>query len=153
MSASPKTLSRFTVFSEPKTAQVFLSDIMCCVQLAYIANNNLITTAIKFQTHNINERERMSENSPTKTFQQRVDEFIALANQQTSDSSVDDANTSILFSAARFNAFSVARSVESAENLQAEKQAAIEYFTQRYAEMLNQNLEEHIARFDSFRQK
>ena len=34
-----------------------------------------------------------------------------------------------------------------------EKQAAIEYFTQRYAEMLNQNLEEHIARFDSFRQK
>ena len=98
MSASPKTLSRFTVFSEPKTAQVFLSDIMCCVQLAYIANNNLITTAIKFQTHNINERERMSENSPTKTFQQRVDEFIALANQQASDSSVDDANTSILFS-------------------------------------------------------
>jgi len=151
MSASPKTLSRFTVFSEPKTAQVFLSDIMCCVQLAYIANNNLITTAIKFQTHNINERERMSENS--QTFQQRVDEFIALANQQASDSSVDDANTSILFSAARFNAFSVARSVESAENLQAEKQAAIEYFTQRYAEMLNQNLEEHIARFDSFRQK
>jgi hypothetical protein len=153
MSASPKTLSRFTVFSEPKTAQVFLSDIMCCVQLAYIANNNLITTAIKFQINNINERERMSENSPTKTFQQRVDEFIALANQQASDSSVDDANTSILFSAARFNAFSVARSVESAENLQAEKQAAIEYFTQRYAEMLNQNLEEHIARFDSFRQK
>lgn len=95
----------------------------------------------------------MSENAPTKTFQQRVDEFIALANQQASDSSVDDANTSILFSAARFNAFSVARSVESAENLQAEKQAAIEYFTQRYAEMLNQNLEEHIARFDSFRQK
>jgi uncharacterized protein DUF3144 len=153
MSASPKTLLLFTVFSEPKTAQVFLSDIMCCVQLAYIANNNLITTAIKFQTHNINERERMSENSPTKTFQQRVDEFIALANQQAADSSVDDANTSILFSAARFNAFSVARSVESAENLQAEKQAAIEYFTQRYAEMLNQNLEEHIARFDSFRQK
>ena len=153
MSASPKTLSRFTVFSEPKTAQVFLSDIMCCVQLAYIANNNLIRTAIKFQTHNINERERMRENSPTKTFQQRVDEFIALANQQAADSSVDDANTSILFSAARFNAFSVARSVESAENLQAEKQAAIEYFTQRYAEMLNQNLEEHIARFDSFRQK
>ena len=148
MSASPKTLLLFTVFSEPKTAQVFLSDIMCCVQLAYIANNNL-----KFQTHNINERERMSENSPTKTFQQRVDEFIALANQQAADSSVDDANTSILFSAARFNAFSVARSVESAENLQAEKQAAIEYFTQRYAEMLNQNLEEHIARFDSFRQK
>lgn len=95
----------------------------------------------------------MSENSPTKTFPQRADEFIAVANQQAVESSVDDVNTAILYSAARFNAFSVARSVKSAEILQAEKQAAIEYFTQRYAELLNQNLEEHIARFDSFRQK
>lgn len=95
----------------------------------------------------------MSEKSATKTFQQRVDEFVALANQQASESSVDDANTAIIFSAARFNAFSVARSVKSAEILQAEKQAAIEYFTQRYAEMLNQNLEEYIARFDSYTQK
>nr|WP_269147712.1 DUF3144 domain-containing protein [Methylophaga nitratireducenticrescens] len=110
-------------------------------------------TAIKFQINNINERERMSDNAPTKTFQQRADEFIALANQQAAGTSVEDVNTSILYSAARFNAFSVARSVESAENLQAEKQAAIEYFTQRYAEMLNQNLEEYIARFDSYTQK
>lgn len=96
----------------------------------------------------------MSENSPaTKTFQQRVDEFIAVANQQVPDSSVDDVNTSILYSAARFNAFSVARSVENAETLQAEKQEAIEYFTQRYAELLNKNLEEYISRFDSYSQK
>ena len=95
----------------------------------------------------------MSENSPSKTFQERVDEFVAIANQQAAESSVEDVNTAVLFSAARFNAFSVARSVENAENLQAEKQAAIEYFTQRYAEMLNQNLEEYIARFDSYTQK
>ena len=96
----------------------------------------------------------MSENSPaTKTFQQRADEFIAVANQQVAESSVDDVNTSILFSAARFHAFSVARSVESAEKLQEEKQAAIEYFTQRYAEMLNQNLDEYISRFESYTQK
>ncbi|SFK77943.1 DUF3144 domain-containing protein [Methylophaga sulfidovorans] len=95
----------------------------------------------------------MSENSPSKTFQERVDEFVAIANEQAAESSVEDVNTAVLFSAARFNAFSVARSVENAENLQAEKQAAIEYFTQRYAEMLNQNLEEYIARFDSYTQK
>ena len=94
----------------------------------------------------------MSENS-SKTFQERVDEFVAIANDQAAESSVEDVNTAVLFSAARFNAFSVARSVENAENLQAEKQAAIEYFTQRYAEMLNQNLEEYIARFDSYTQK
>jgi len=138
---------------KPETAQVFLSDIIGPVQLADVANKNVITTAIKFQTNNCNERERMSENSPTKTFQQRADEFIAVANQQAAESTVDEVNTSILYSTARFNAFSVARSVESAEILQAEKQAAIEFFTQRYAEMLNQNLEEYIARFDSYKQK
>jgi len=94
----------------------------------------------------------MSENS-SKTFQERVDEFVAIANEQAAESSVEDVNTAVLFSAARFNAFSVARSVENAENLQTEKQAAIEYFTQRYAEMLNQNLEEYIARFDTYTQR
>jgi hypothetical protein len=95
----------------------------------------------------------MSENSPTKTFQQRADEFIAVANQQAGESGVDEVNTSILYSASRFNAFSVARSVESAEKLQAEKQGAIEYFTQRYAEMLAQNLDEYISRFEDYTQK
>ena len=96
----------------------------------------------------------MSENSPTtKTFQQRADEFIAVANQQAAESSVEDVNTSVLYSAARFNAFSVARSVESAEKLQAEKQHAIEYFTQRYAEMFAQNIDEYISRFESYTQK
>jgi hypothetical protein len=96
----------------------------------------------------------MSENSPaTKTFQQRADEFIAVANQQVPESSVDDVNTSILFSAARFNAFSVARSVESADKLQAEKQEAIKFFAQRYTEMLEQNFDEYISRFESYTQK
>ena len=96
----------------------------------------------------------MSENSPdTMTFQQRADEFIAVANKQVPDSSVDDVNTSIIFAAARFNAFSVARSVDSADKLQAEKQEAIKYFTQRYTEMLEQNFDEYISRFDSYSQK
>ncbi len=96
----------------------------------------------------------MSDNSPAKkTFQQRADEFIAVANQQVTDSSVDDVNTSIIFSASRFNAFSVARSVESADKLQAEKQEAIKFFTQRYAEMLEQNFDEYISRFESYSQK
>ena len=96
----------------------------------------------------------MSESSPaTKTFKDRVDAFIAVANQQVPESSVDDVNTAILYSAARFNAFSVARSVDSAETLQQEKQEAIKYFTQRYAELLEKNMDEHISRFDSFSQK
>jgi len=96
----------------------------------------------------------MSEDSTTiKTFQQRADEFIAVANQQVPVSSVDDVNTSILFAAARFNAFSVARSFETAENMQAEKQEAIKFFIQRYTEMLEQNMDEYISRFESYSSK
>jgi len=96
----------------------------------------------------------MSEDSPAKkTFQQRADEFIAVANQQAAESSVDDVNTSIIFSAARFNAFSVARSIDSAEKLQTEKQEAVKYFTQRYTEMLEQNIDEYISNFDRYSQK
>jgi hypothetical protein len=87
------------------------------------------------------------------TFQQRADEFIALANKQSTESSVEDVNATILYAASRFNAFSVARSVKNAEHLQAEKDEAIKYFTRRYSEMLEQNIEEHIARFDGFPQK
>lgn len=96
----------------------------------------------------------MSENPAAKTtFKQRVDDFIAVANQQVPGSSVDDVNTSILYSAARFNAFSVARSVDSAETLQKEKLEAIKYFTQRYQELLEKNMDEYISRFDSYSQK
>lgn len=96
----------------------------------------------------------MSKNSPAaKTFKDRVDAFIAVANEQVPDSSVDDVNTSILYSAARFNAFSVARSVDSAENLQKEKQEAIKYFTNRYKELLEKNMDEYISRFDSYSQR
>lgn len=92
----------------------------------------------------------MSEN---KTFQQRADEFIAVANQQVAESSVEDVNTSILYSAARFNAFSVARSVDSADKLQAEKEAAVKYFTDRYRDMVEQNIDEYISRFESYLKK
>ena len=96
----------------------------------------------------------MSEKAPeTKTFQQRVDEFVAVANQQVSDSSVDDVNTSIQFSAARFNAFSVARSVESAEHLKIEREGAIKFFSERYTEMLEKNIDEYISHFDRYAKK
>jgi hypothetical protein len=123
---------------------------------SHLISSQLLQQILRKQLKLNNNIERiiMSENSPAKkTFQQRADEFIAVANQQVPDSSVDDVNTSIIFAAARFNAFSVARSVDSADKLQAEKQEALEYFTQRFAEMFAQNIDEYISRFDSYSQK
>ncbi|AFJ03718.1 Protein of unknown function (DUF3144) [Methylophaga frappieri] len=93
----------------------------------------------------------MSENAPAKkTFQERCDEFINVANQQHAETEVENVNTALLFSAARFNVFSTVRQFDDVEKLKEEKQKIIEYFAQRYAEMMNQNFEEYIERFDDY---
>ena len=96
----------------------------------------------------------MSENVPAeKTFQERADEFIAVANQQNNETEVENVNSAILFSAARFNVFSTSRQFDTVEKLEADKQEMIKYFTQRYTDMLEQNFEEYISRFDDYTQK
>jgi hypothetical protein len=95
----------------------------------------------------------MSENAPAeKTFQERCDEFIAVANQQHATTEADSVNSAILFSAARFNVFSTLQQFDDIESLNAEKQQIIEYFAQRYAEMMAQNIEEYIQHFDEYNQ-
>lgn len=96
----------------------------------------------------------MSENAPAeKTFQERCDEFIAVANQQHAETEVENVNAALLFSAARFNVFSTVRQFDDVEKLKAEKQKIIEYFAQRYAEMMDQNFDEYIERFDDYNPK
>lgn len=96
----------------------------------------------------------MSENAPAeKTFQQRCDEFITVANQQHAETEVENVNAALLFSAARFNVFSTVRQFDDVEKLQENKQKIIEYFAQRYAEMMDQNFEEYIERFDDYKPK
>ncbi|WP_438971767.1 DUF3144 domain-containing protein [Methylophaga sp.] len=96
----------------------------------------------------------MSENAPAeKTFQERCDEFIDLANQQHAETEVDNVNAAILFSASRFSVFSTAPQFDEVEKLQEEKQKIIEYFTQRFAEMMATNLDEYIERFDEYNPK
>ena len=96
----------------------------------------------------------MSENVPAeKTFQERSDEFIAVANQQNNETEVENVNSAILFSAARFNVFSTVRQFDTVEKLEADKQEVIKYFTQRYTDMLEQNFEEYISHFDNYTQK
>lgn len=93
----------------------------------------------------------MSENAPAeKTFQERCDEFIDLANQQHAKTDVDNVNASLLFSAARFNVFTTVRQFDDVEKLKEEKQQIVEYFSQRYRDMMEENLEEYIERFDEY---
>ena len=46
--------------------------------------------------------------------------------------------------------FTTVRQFDDVEKLKEEKQKIIEYFTQRFAEMMASNLDEYIERFDEY---
>ncbi|QNV04453.1 DUF3144 domain-containing protein [Shewanella algae] len=85
----------------------------------------------------------MSDDNNQTTIFQLADQFIALANELTQqEGDVGKVGTALRFAAARFNAFEAA--IKSAD-LGAEKANALEWFTAEYRDMLDDNLEDHIA--------
>lgn len=84
----------------------------------------------------------MSDTS-NSTIYELADQFIALANQLSQqEADVGKVGTALRFAAARFNAFEAA--IKSSD-LGAEKASALEWFSSEFKEMLNDNLDDHIA--------
>ncbi|SQH75310.1 conserved protein of unknown function [Shewanella benthica] len=84
----------------------------------------------------------MSEAKKETTIFQLADQFIALANEiNAREQDVSKVGTAMRFAASRFNAFEA--SLKSAD-LSAERDNAIEWFTNEYKEMLTDNLNDHI---------
>lgn len=92
----------------------------------------------------------MSENIIGPEFWQRVDGVINYANDQCDGSSPSEVGASTLFAAARFNAFLLAKSTGSAQNMTAEKERAVEYFVGQFREMMTVNIDDFIANFDKY---
>lgn len=83
----------------------------------------------------------MSENA--NSLFELADKFIALANELTAaEGDVGKVGTALRFAAARFNAFEAA--IKSAD-LENEKANALKWFSDDYQDMLNDNLDDHIA--------
>lgn len=84
----------------------------------------------------------MSEAEKETTIFQLADQFIALANELSAkEQDVSKVGTAMRFAASRFNAFEAA--LKSAD-LAAEKNNALEWFSNEYKDMLNDNLDDHI---------
>ena len=92
----------------------------------------------------------MSDNEIPPEFWERADEVIALANEQVKGSTIGKVSASLLYAAARFNAFNAASSVIDAEDMKKDKEEAISYFTEQYKEMLIENLDDYIENYDKY---
>ena len=84
----------------------------------------------------------MSEKS--NEFLQRADAQINLANQQLEQGlTLGEVSASFMYGSARFTTYMTCTSFDSAEDMMAEKEKIIEYFTKEY----KLALEEHINNF------
>jgi len=92
----------------------------------------------------------MGKNEVDDTFWDRADQFIHLANDFCEQTPRGMVSSSLLYAAARFNSFVVASSTKSANELQHQREAALEYFVEQYRKLLEENLEDQIKNFDKY---
>ncbi|MES2547603.1 MAG: DUF3144 domain-containing protein [Pseudomonadota bacterium] len=79
-----------------------------------------------------------------------ADRFIALANEQAQQKDLATASAGFLYANARFTAFLVASQCGNTEALEAEKNAAIEYFVNQYAQALTSNITDYQNNFAQY---
>lgn len=97
----------------------------------------------------------MSKKNPDRDdkFWEMTDKFINLANEQCEENKNGQVSTSLLFSAARFNAFMFASTTKDVTELLKDKDLAIEYFTKQYKDALTENLNDYEKNYNDYVEK
>ena len=90
----------------------------------------------------------MSDNTEDKDFFNRADDIINLANSQCDKFAIGKVSSSLLFAAARFNAFIVASSAKDLEELKKDKTEAVKYFKEQYEKVFIENIDEYIKNYE-----
>lgn len=83
-----------------------------------------------------------------KDFFNRADAHIHLSNDQVKHAAPGQVSASMMFATARFNSWLTALGFESGADMKAHREENIEYFVAEYRKMLEQNMDEYIARYE-----
>ncbi|MBV7314169.1 DUF3144 domain-containing protein [Shewanella sp. NIFS-20-20] len=88
-----------------------------------------------------------------KAFYNRASELIQLANQQNQDTEIKtgEVSASFMYALARYNAWFGSTSFETKEQMASKKQEMMDYYIERYKEMLEANMSDYIEHFDHYR--
>jgi len=82
-----------------------------------------------------------------KHFWDRADQFINLTNEMSKEVPPGEVSASLMFAAARFNAFVAAATARNIDELKKNKEEAIRYFSNQYYEMFAENIDEWIDNY------
>lgn len=92
----------------------------------------------------------MSGQSISPEFRARADAVIELLNRQANEAPTGQVSASVMYATARFNAFQVAATADSAEKMAEERENAIHYFTSQYRKMFEDHFDECLKHFDRY---
>ena len=92
----------------------------------------------------------MTDSKPDEQFWDLADSFINLANEHCSAVPRSRVSATLLYAAARFNAFVVASNTTNQEQLASEKEEAIAYFLGEYEKMLRANLNDNEKNYAQY---
>jgi hypothetical protein len=92
----------------------------------------------------------MSNEERDEEFWKMTDEFINLANEKCNTSRNGKVSTTLLFAAARFNAFMFASMSEDLETFRKERDMALKYFTQQYEKAFLENLDDYEKNYSDY---
>ena len=92
----------------------------------------------------------MSKEERDEEFWKMCDEFINLANEKCDTSRNGKVSTTLLFAAARFNAFMFASTTKGLDDFKKERQLATEYFSQQYTKAFIENLDDYEKNFTDY---
>ena len=95
----------------------------------------------------------MADEGPGPDFWKRADEVIHLANEQRESESNHKVGASLLYAAARFNAFVAASSSADLEEMKTDRDEALEYFCDEFRKALVENLDDYIANYEEYIEK
>jgi len=91
------------------------------------------------------------ENQLDEKFYERADAHIALANGHiNANIHPGMVSNSLMFGAARFNAWVAAAGFSNGEDMKKEKEDILKYFTEQYRLMLAENLENYAENYDHY---
>lgn len=86
----------------------------------------------------------------TKFFD-RADAHIHLSNAQVADIHPGKVSASMMYATARFNAYVSWIGFENSSDMAGERDETVRYFVEQYKLMLEENLDDYIQRFETYR--
>jgi len=84
-------------------------------------------------------------------FYDRADAHINLSNDQLADINPGKVSASMMYAAARFNAYVSWIGFSEAGEMAEARDETVRYFVEQYQIMLEENLDDYIAKFDEYR--